>query len=283
MAPSNTLQFPFYPGLLYSCLLNAVVYGLNDYADVHVDVSNDRKGNVLFGPRLSRPRLRKLVETGIVCTFLPLVIWAYTKQQLFQYLMWYGLVLLVNVAYNFPTLGHCSQNGPFEIPVVYFGFSLVTVLSYWLNGERSGDDDNVFGYQVSNNNTSIKLFGCNLRYWIHLWFLVCRTQLWTEYMDYESDRAHERGTTLAKLPTKSVARIVVLSVLLSEAAWNWQQFCQVQEWKALCAFSLLGLVSFVGMEMAPLKTSTFVWVALVQSMGGLWLIQECWNKRVFVS
>lgn len=280
VAPSKSLDFPFWPGLLYACLpLNVVVYGLNDFADVEVDVSNERKGNIMFGPKgMTRPRLRKLLEAAVISTLVPLLLWAYTKQQLLQYLVWYALVIMVNVAYNFEILGHLSENGPFEIIPVYFGFSLVTVLSYWLNGNA----ENVWGYTFSET-TTMKLFGCNVRYWVHLWFLVCRTQLWTEYMDYESDHSQKRGTTLAKLPSKSMARLVVLTVLLIEAAWNWRQYEQVNEWQTLFLFSLLGVASFVGMEFAPPKASSFIWVALVQSMGGLWLIQDSRHKQVFVS
>lgn len=284
VAPVETIATPqFWFGLLYCCLpVNAVVYSLNDYSDVEVDTTNERKGNLLFGPKgMTRLQLRKLIHAAILSTFVPLVIWACYKQQLLQYLVWFALVILVNVAYNFRVLGHLSENGPFEIPVVYFGFSLVTVLSYWLN--IISENDNVWGYEPASPDTTMKLFGCNERYWIHLAFLVCRTQLWTEYMDYESDRLHARGTTLAKLSSKHYARILVLVVLCMEATWNWRQYEQVEEWQTLFLFSLLGMASFVGMEVAPPKSSSFIWVAIVQSIGGLWLIQDCWHKRVFVS
>jgi 4-hydroxybenzoate polyprenyltransferase len=285
VAPAKSLDFPFWPGLLYACLpLNVIVYGLNDYADVEVDVANTRKGNLIFGPKgMQRPRLRKLLEAAILCTLIPLLMWSFIRQEITQYLVWYALVILVNCAYNLNSFGHCSENGPFEVPVVFFGFSLVTVLSYWLNGNGKNDP---WGYQPasdSDDSTTMKLFGCNYRYWIHLWFLVCRTQLWTEYMDYESDRAHKRGTTLAKLPSKNLARLVVLAVLIAEATWNWLQYEMVDEWQTLFLFSLLGVGSFIGMDFAPLKSSSFMWVALVQSAGGLWLIQDCWQKQVFVS
>lgn len=272
-------------GLMYACLpLNALVYGLNDYADVDLDVTNERKGNLMFGPKgMTRTRLQKLLQTALLSTLVPLLLYATMKQQLLQYLVWYALVLVVNVAYNFKVLGHLSQNGPFEIPVVYFGFSLVTVLSYWLN---TAQDTEVWGYQPSSTETmsTMKLFGCNSRYWIHLAFLVCRTQLWTEYMDYESDVLHKRGTTLARMPCKHVARLVVLFTLIVEAAWNWRQYQQVQEWQTLFLFSVLGVASFVVMEfLVPPKSSSFVWIALVQSMGGLWLIYDSNQKQVFVS
>lgn len=290
MAPILTSEEPFshlfWAGLLYCCFpLNALVYGLNDYADVEVDVGNERKGNLLFGPKnMTRIQLLRLLQAALASTVLPLLVWAIHKQQLVQYLVWYALVLVVNIAYNFSVLGHLSERGPFEIPTVYFGFSLVTVLSYWLNSSTSSDDEHdVWGYEPSSSFSTSRLFGCNGRYWIHLFFLVSRTQLWTEYMDYESDRAHYRGTTLAKLPCKHVARIVVLCVLILEAAWNYRQYQQSQEWQTLFLFSLFGMASFVGMEVAPMKSSTFVWVALAQSMGGLWLIQDCWRKQVFVS
>lgn len=281
VAPAKSFDLPFWPGLLYNLPLNAIVYGLNDYADVEVDVTNTRKGNLLFGPKgMTRPRLLKLLEAAVACTLIPLLIWSYVQQEMAQYLVWYAMVILINVAYNFEVLGHCSENGPFEMPVVYFGFSLVSVLSYWLNGDA---ESNVWGYQPASSDSTMKLFGCNTGYWIHLWFLICRTQLWTEWMDWESDRAHKRGTTLAKLPSKNTARLVVFTVLIAEAAWNWRQYAVMEEWQTLFLFSLLGVASFIGMEFAPPKSGSFIWVALVQSMGGLWLIQDCWHKQVFVS
>jgi 1,4-dihydroxy-2-naphthoate octaprenyltransferase len=138
---------------------------------------------------------------------------------------------------------------------------MVTVLSYWLNGSDTVDSNLVFG--------------CSSRYWIHLGFLVLRTQLWTEYMDYESDKKRNRKTTMAKMPSKEWAGCLVLSVLLLEVAWNWHQLREKDEWRNLFAFSILGVVSFVGMEYAggP-RPSSLVWLALIQGAGGLWLIQD---------
>lgn len=271
VAPSQGLGTKFWVGLAYVCLpLNATMYGLNDYADVEFDVTNERKGNWVFGPKgMTRLQLRRVLRIALVSTFIPLVSWGWWEGRLVRYLVWYVLGMIINVAYNFPILGHLSQRGPWEIPLVYVGFGMVTVLSYWLNG---------------NYSQLTLCFGCNVRYWIHLWFLVLRTQLLTEYMDYESDRARNRRTTIAKISCKQWARFVVLNVSLIEVAWNWQQFREFEEWRNLWLFSILGVVSFVGMEYAggP-RPASQVWLALIQTSAGLWLIQDSWTKRLFVT
>jgi 4-hydroxybenzoate polyprenyltransferase len=246
------------------------MYGINDYADVALDISNERKGNWVFGPKgMTRLQLRRVLKISLVSTFIPLVSWGWWEGRLMRYLVWYVLGMIINVAYNFPILGHLSGRGPWEIPLVYVGFGMVTVLSYWLDG---------------NDSHLTLCFGCNARYWIHLSFLVLRTQMLTEYMDYESDRARNRRTTIAKISCKQRARLVVLSVLLLDVAWNWRQFREFEEWRNLWLFSILGVVSFVGMEYAggP-RPSSLEWLALIQSAGGLWLIQDSWTKRIFVT
>ena len=274
VAPAQTLGYPFWVGLIYVCVpLNVVTYGLNDYADVELDATNNRKGNWVYGPKnTSRQRLRQVLRIAFVMTLLPIVIWGWWQARLLQYLVWYMLGIVINVAYNFEVLGHWSGHGPWEIPLVYAGFSLVTVLSYWINGHSGG-------YRSGQ-----LLFGCNARYWTHLGFLVVRTQLWTELMDYNLDRTRKRKTTLAKLSSRSLARSTVLGVLLVEVAWNWRQYQQVPEWKNLLVFSVLGAISFVGMEYAGKpRPVSLITLAIVQSLGAVWLIQDTWNKRLFVS
>jgi 4-hydroxybenzoate polyprenyltransferase len=272
VAPAQVFGVTFWGGLAYVCLpLNAAIYGLNDYADVELDVGNERKGSWVFGPKgMTRLQLLRVLQIAVVSTFIPLVSWGWWEAQVMKCLAWYALAAVINVAYNFPILGHLSGRGPWEIPLVYVGFGMVTVLSYWLNGSDTVD--------------SSLLFGCSARYWIHFGFLVFRTQLWTEYMDYESDKKRDRKTTVAKMPCTQWARWLVLSVLLLEVAWNWHQLREEAEWRNLFAFSVLGVVSFVGMEYAggP-RPISLVWLALIQGAGGLWLIQDSWQKRLFVS
>lgn len=273
VAPAQFFGIKFWGGLAYVCLpLNAAIYGLNDYADVELDVGNERKGNWVFGPKgMTRLQLLRVLQIAVVSTFIPLVSWGWWEAQVIKVLAWYALAVIINVAYNFPILGHLSGRGPWEIQLVYVGFGMVTVLSYWLNGRSETVDSNL-------------VFGCSARYWVHLGFLVLRTQLWTEYMDYESDKKRNRKTTVAKMPSKEWARFLVLSALLLEVAWNGHQVRVMAEWRNLFAFSILGVVSFVGMEYAggP-KPSSLLWLALFQGAGGLWLIQDSWQMRVFVS
>ena len=94
-----------------------------------------------------------------------------------RYLVWYFLCLAVNLAYNVEPLRVSSNCGPWEVPTVISGYSLVSILSCLINGIPLPP----------------------VKYWVHVACLVGRTQLWTEYMDYEPDLACGRKTTICLL------------------------------------------------------------------------------------
>ena len=315
-------RIPDGAGLLVVCLfLNALLYGINDLADRETDLGNHRKGNWIFGPRgWSQDRIKRLLVLSFVLTVGALLWWGCQPQQpqpmLVPYLVWFVVGVGFNVVYNF-----CAIPPPWELFLVYGGFGMVTILSYWrrkgLDPEYAANNPSLLGYSSSSSptfsinsllqwgttttTTDTWLAGCNSSYWIHLFFLVVRSQLWTEYMDYESDRRLDKTkrTTLSRLPTKQSARNLVSWVLLAEVVWTFARFRQDGPlWSTLFGFSLFGWVVFVLMEYNHNWTSTteskkkettttttnvdIMGLALAQNVAGLCLLYDCWRKGVFV-
>lgn len=313
IAPITTItnKLKFIMGLLYVCLpLNLLTYGLNDYADVDLDILNDRKGNFIFGPKgLTREKLRLVLKIAFCATLLPLPLFCFSAkhfvlQQFMVYLVWCALGLLVNISYNFDILGKLSNHGPWETPLVYIGFGLVTAFSYWLNvafqqqqqEEEIGTlvwRDYVLGTTNSNDATlSFRLFGCNKYYWIHLWFLTLQTQAWTEYMDYNVDLKCHRQTTLVRLSNnkRSNACLFVKFILWTNVAWTYSIYRINHEWNKVLAYAIMSAVMFVvtehiqqrGDKNSPSLGSLWWFVAIGQNAGGLLLLHDVWTKGLFV-
>mmetsp|Transcript_30216 Transcript_30216/g.46341 ORF Transcript_30216/g.46341 Transcript_30216/m.46341 type:complete len:407 (+) Transcript_30216:130-1350(+) len=337
----------FWFGLCYVCFpLNLLTYGLNDLADAEMDKHNPRKQIWIFGSQgLSKPRLYSIIQIAIFLTSAPLLALSIFQANLSSsfieskgdgnntlssvgmflliYLIWYITGLMVNISYNFPVLGHMSKNGPFETLVVYVGYSIVTSFSYWVNTPsfRQGPNGQplihwVLGFEGTHptnlmgggSSTSFRLFGCNHLYWTHLAFLVLRTQLWMEYMDYESDSKCSRGTTLVRMAkTKQAARWIVASVLWAEVMWTFSIWLMDPDWNIAMAFSCMGAVLFEyverhdkGLTTTPpstkLSTShknktgksttafpmSLAMLVAGQNLGGLALLYDVWCKGIFV-
>lgn len=65
----------FWVGLVYVCFpVNLLVYGMNDYSDVVVDRDSGRKGNWLFGAKLSVRKLRLLPRTLLLFHGIPVLL-----------------------------------------------------------------------------------------------------------------------------------------------------------------------------------------------------------------
>lgn len=149
-------------------------------------------GNYVYGAKMSRWELTNLPHT-IAALMGGCVLFQCVYMQSIHFL-WIGIAaVLVNMAYNLHPL-RLSGRGPFELPTVCCGFAIVTIFSCFWN----------------------ELPFPPMRYWLHMVFLVLRTQLWTEFMDYEEDAKHNRKTT-SVLIGRTASQIVVAAVLLGEA------------------------------------------------------------------
>lgn len=123
-------RWPFWLGALYVTFpLAFLLYGWNDLFDYLTDLENPRKGNLLFGARLSRDELAALpfkmaiVQAPFWCIFLWLIGPAF--------LAWAVGVLAVNAAYNGPR--RALKGVPILDLLAQAGYLLVFVLSSWLN------------------------------------------------------------------------------------------------------------------------------------------------------
>jgi hypothetical protein len=282
----------FWLGLGYVIFpINVMVYGINDYTDISIDKNNDRKGNFFFGAKCSAEQLKKLPVVIPWMTLVPLFFCIIPIKVGFDaqawlvalpsYLLWTASAVGVNLVYNVEPF-RLSSHGPYEIPTVVFGQSLVTILSCMVN------------------NLALP----PLRYWVHLTFLILRTQLWTEYMDYDSDLACRRRTTVClfkrKYPPKweflkgstvsfstkimaclqNAASIVFFSMLAEAVAviYFFSDF-------GLQFFSCFGVVMFILIEcfgvMESLESQKLV--MMVQTFGGLMLIGHIWVNKLFVA
>ena len=130
------------------------------------------------------------------------------------------------------------------------------------------------------------------RYWAHLCFLILRTQLWTEFMDYDADRACARRTTVClfsrKFPYLSTAGHLHLTsaatvVFLSMLAEAVGVVCLFEDF-GLRFFSVFGVVMFVAIEytgsMRTVESQKLV--MKMQTFGGLLLIGHIWSRKLFV-
>jgi len=259
--------------------INVIVYGINDAADLNNDLNNDRKGNFIFGPRgWSKKRLMRVLLPAVVVTALALFYWGYESMQLPRYISLYLFILIVNYLYNF-----CRFR--WKILLVLCGYASITVFSFWRHS--SGHGSSIIGLEQRQDDNRWYMAGCNQEYWIHLTFLLVRSQLWTELLDYESDRQNEKWTTLSRLPSKLFAQILVLSVLLAETLWCWMQYSYYGRinWLTLVGFSVMGCFLFVCLEYIISTKDTapdLTWLAITQNIGGIYLLYDCWQKGVFV-
>jgi 4-hydroxybenzoate polyprenyltransferase len=262
-------------GLIFVLLpMNAVVYGINDASDLHHDLSNDRKGNFIFGPKgWSRARLNRVLVPAIVMTFLPLMYWGHESNQLLQHMAWFAAALLVNYLYNFYSFS-------WNLLLVCMGYGSVTLLSYWRHGGS--------GLGLLQLDRRWYFANCNQEYWMHLALLLVRGQFWTELLDYESDRRTKKWTTLSRLPTKELARRLVLAVLLVEALWCVAMYqIRGSDWAMLLIFATVSVISFVSLEYVLPRTKNapvvdLTYLAMLQNAGGIHVLYDCWRRGTFV-
>lgn len=86
-----------------------------------------------------------------------------------------------------------------------------------------------------------------------------------------------------------MAQKVVLGVLVTEAIWCYRQYQQAgDDWLTLLAFSCMGVLLFVTLEFVLPQSKTapavdLVWLAMMQNVGGVYLLYDCWRRGIFVN
>ncbi len=106
-----------------------MVYGLNDFNDGKADSLNPRKGNYLFGARLSKKELTN-VPWHICCVMVPfLAYFSYVGGgELFILLLF---MAVINIIYNYKPF-RVKERPPFEI-LIQVGYVFTALFSILLN------------------------------------------------------------------------------------------------------------------------------------------------------
>jgi len=247
----------FWLGLAYVLFpLNLLVYGLNDYTDVELDAKNERKGNFMYGAKCSSEQLKELPRMIVILNVLPIIVLALVSGQWLALAIWLPTCFAVNMAYNVEPL-RLSSKGPFELPCVVFGFAGVTALASIVN------------------NLAWAPFG----YWAHMSCLVLRTQIWTEFLDYDPDSACGRRTT-STLLGKALSKALVVVLLAMEGLVTWYFF----EDFLMRLFSISGMVAFVALEVLRGTDDKEKKKAMkAQNALGLSLVFWIWHRGLFAA
>jgi len=247
----------FYIGLFYSLFpLNLLVYGINDYTDVELDKNNDRKGNFMYGAKCSMEQMRDLPRVIVLLNVAGIFALQCVTGKWIQLTIWLVICFIVNLAYNVEPL-RLSSKGPWELPCVVAGFTGVTTLASVVNDLP----------WASNG------------YWAHMTCLVLRTQLWTEFLDYDPDLACGRRTT-STLVGKFWSKCLVVFFLCMEAFVTWYFFA---DW-LMRVFSFSGIVAFVALEVVRGTTDREKKKAMkAQNALGLSLVFWIWYRGIFAA
>ncbi len=181
----------FWLGAVYVTFpLGLLLYGWNDWADFETDQLNPRKGNLLFGARLSADSLARLPWI-IAAVQVPFFI-AFTLLVGAKFLLWIAAAVAVNACYNLPAINFKGR--PLLDALSQGGYLLVFVLASWVN-------------DVPQLPWQVFLFG--LLFAVH-------SHLLAEVTDIEPDRAAGRRTTAVVIGSART-KLVVAALLFAEA------------------------------------------------------------------
>ncbi len=120
----------FWLGFFFVCFpLNYLVYGLNDFNDVIPDAINKRKGNFLFGAKLTSRQLKKVpLKVGlIIAPFLVI----FTAISGYKMLLLLVFMIVINIVYNFKPF-RIKERPPFEI-CIQIGYVFTAFFSVLLH------------------------------------------------------------------------------------------------------------------------------------------------------
>jgi len=250
-------SLPFWLGLAYAVFpLNLLVYGLNDYTDVELDAKNKRKGNFMYGAKCTQEQMRDLPRIIVLMNVFGIAVLAVVSGRWLALAVWLVICFAVNAAYNMEPL-RLSSKGPWELPCVVFGFSGVTALASIVNG----------------------LPWAKFGYWAHMACLVLRTQLWTEFLDYEPDLACGRRTT-STLVGRFWSKVLVAAFLAMEAIVTWYFFDDT----LMRVFSFSGMLAFLALEVIRGTDDREKKKAMkAQNALGLSLVFWIWHKGLFAA
>ncbi len=189
---SNFWEKPlFWVGLFFVTFpLNFLVYGLNDFTDGKADSLNPRKGNYLFGAKLSKEEVTN-VPWHICCVMVPfLAYFAYVGGgELFILLLF---MIVINIIYNYKPF-RLKERPPFEI-LIQVGYVFTALFSIQLNNLE------MLPWQTM----------------LYLTLFAFQAHIAGEIMDIEPDKLVGKKTTAVLIGRKN-AKFLMLFLLLFEA------------------------------------------------------------------
>ncbi len=189
---SNFWEQPlFWVGLFFVTFpLNFMVYGLNDFADGKADSLNPRKGNYLFGARLSKKELAKVPRHIFVVMVPFLAYFSYVGgSELFILLLF---MIVINIIYNYKPF-RLKERPPFDI-LIQVGYVFTALFSIQLN------DLEMIPWQT----------------FLYLSLFAFQAHIAGEIMDIEPDKLAGKKTT-ATITGRKKAKFLMLFLLLFEA------------------------------------------------------------------
>ena len=208
-------SFPFWLGIVFVCFpLNYLVYGLNDYKDVHADAVNARKGNFLFGAKASREELKPMLKR-VSAVIIPFVLLFTYMSGIRMFLLLVAMVV-VNIAYNFKPF-RLKERPPFEI-LIQVGYVMTAFFSTTLN------ELEVLPWQTL----------------VYLTLFAFQAHIAGELMDIEPDAKVGKRTTATLLKRKKT-KVLLLVLLLTESylLWYWFKDAVLASFLALFALWLV--------------------------------------------
>ena len=246
----------FWLGAFYATFpLGHFIYGWNDLADHQTDRLNPRKGNLLFGAKLTPEQLRRLplqivlVQLPFAIVFVGLIGW--------KVLWWFAATIAVNAIYNWPQIGFKSR--PLLDMANQTGYVLLFVLSSWL-------------CDVPQLPWPAFVFGG---------LFAMHSHLLGQMSDVEPDRAAGRRTTAVVLGV-AYSKLLAGALLLTEA-WLIHRYFHSP---ILVYFLLLAGIGFLGdCVLRGNKTVSdrqLQWVFLAWNLVALLSMYWVWREGIFV-
>lgn len=181
----------FWVGLLFVTFpLNFMAYGLNDFTDGRADSFNPRKGNFIFGSRLSRAELEPIPKYIFVVMVPFLFYFSYVGgTELFILLLFMIVVKIIN---NYKPF-RIKERPPFEI-FMQAGYVFTALFSILLN------DLPMLPWQT----------------FLYLIVFAYLAQIAAEIMDIDPDREAKKKSTAVLIGRKN-SKLLLLFLILFEA------------------------------------------------------------------
>lgn len=248
----------FWLGLLYVTYpLNLLTYSWNDLGDGKLDAMNPRKGNYLLGTKhVDDDTLKKLRNTAIAFNIAFFAYFAIALDSYFQAASMLFIVLASNFFYN---QGPTFRNGPMPMDLFMpLGYTFILWFATWLND----------------------LPPVPLNTWAFHFFMVLRSQLWGQIIDFNCDSQAGRMTTAVNLGITHARRLLLLLVAMELAsAVNFPDNRYVSVFSALSFTQALVELCFYPPKGPTLLQSALTGLVITPAAGLLLL--QVWHSGIF--